>query len=91
MSTRYIAWLCFSVSIAAAWLLAEYGWMLAWRLEGMIALALVTVCFGVWVLINAPRKRNTLPFVAVGLIIGNWRMLEGALMLVFWSINGFAP
>jgi hypothetical protein len=91
MNIRYIAWLCFAVSITAAWLLAEYGWMLAWYHAGMIAFALVTVCLAVWVLASSSRKRIALPFVGVGLIVGNWRVLEGALMIAIWSIRGFAP
>ena len=88
---RNVMWALFSVSVMAAWLLGERGWMLHWWLEACRGLALVTVILGAMVIRIHERRVVAAVLVGVGLIIGNWRLLEGAAMIAIWSIRGFAP
>ncbi len=88
---RNVMWALFSVSIVAAWLLGERGWMLHWQLEAQLRLALVTVVLGAMVIRTHERRSVAATVVGIGLLIGNWRFVEFAAMIAIWSIRGYAP
>jgi NhaP-type Na+/H+ and K+/H+ antiporter len=84
-------WLCFAVSIAAAWSFSAFAWMFTWYISGMIAFLLVTVGIAVLVLTKAIQKKGALAIVIVGLVAGNWALLQVVVMTMIWSLRGFAP
>jgi hypothetical protein len=88
---RVAAWASFWLSVAAAWVLGEYGWALESWMTAQIAAGAATATLAIWALANAEYRRGAIAIAIVGIAIGNWRLVEGAAMITFWSTRGFAP
>ena len=88
---RSVLWVLFCTSLIAAWLLGDYGWMLHWWLIACLGLALGSLLLGVLVIRTHERRALAAAIVGIGLLVGNWRLVEVAAMVALWSIRGFAP
>jgi hypothetical protein len=86
-----IAWLLFVASVVLASLFASFAWMLSWYVAGMLALLLVMIGAGVGVLTFASRTLRSFALVGVGLLVGNWALVQMAAMMTIWSMGRFAP
>lgn len=88
---RKVVWAIFwllailtQLASARLWMLTSYELMLS-------ALAIFSAALGVWILITTRFAWRSVALVVLGLIVGQWWLVESLAMMAFWSLRGFAP
>jgi hypothetical protein len=90
-STRFSTWAPFVACALLSWLTAEFAWSLRPYFLLVYLLGALTAVFAVRVLLRTGLRTWASLGVALGLLIGEWRILESGLMLLAWALGGFAP
>lgn len=89
---KKVAWFVFWLFAIITLLVSERLSMLALYMVALYALAVISAGLGLWVLIMNRFAWHSVTLVMLGLIVGQWRMVEFLAMWILWSIgSGFAP
>jgi hypothetical protein len=65
--------------------------MKEWYYLGLSALGIVGLLSGIGILAATGRTRRSIVLVVLGLLIGQWWLMEILIVQAIWSIKGFAP
>lgn len=84
-------WSSFAVAVAAGWGVASFAWMQSWYWYAQIVVLLVTVALASVLLFRMQKRVFSFFMVLAGLIVGNWSVLQSAVTVGMWSVQGFAP
>src|SRR5438874_937725 len=84
-------WAPFAVAVLLSWLIAEHRPRLSHYYLAVFSTAVLTAILAVRVLICSRRTAWVIAGVVIGLAIGERRILEAAIMTMFWQFRGFAP
>ena len=57
----------------------------------MIVLGLVSLGFAFWIFRHSPFSWHLTLLLSMGLIIGQWWVVQMPIIVMFWWIRGFAP
>ena len=90
-TSRLSTWAPFVTCSLLSWLAAETAWSIAPYFLLVYLLGALTAIFAVRVLVRTGRRAWPSLGVALGLLIGEWRVLEAGIMMLFWALRGFAP
>ena len=88
---RVVSWLAFGVATVVTGFVASRLWMLPSYELLLSLLAIVSAGLGVWVLRTSNFSYRSVLLVALGLVIGQWWLTEKLILLIGWSVVGFAP
>jgi hypothetical protein len=88
---RKVAWAIFWLFTILTQLASARLWMLASYELVLSALAIISAGLGLWILITNRFAWRSVILVVLGLIVGQWWLVESLTMMAFWSIRGFAP
>lgn len=84
-------WAAFFLSVAAAQFVTKTLWRLTSFELILIALAIICICFGIWILIATQFAWRAVILVTIGIIIGQWWLIKMLTAWFLWTISGFAP
>ena len=90
-TSRFSLWAPFVACSLLSWLTAELAWSIAPYFLLVHLLGALTAVVAVRVLLRTGLRTWASLGVAVGLLIGEWRVVESSLMLLAWALGGFAP
>lgn len=54
-------------------------------------LGLVSCCFGIWLVVINRFAWRTILIVVIGLVMGQWWLIETIVTLSLWKFRGMAP
>jgi hypothetical protein len=85
--------LCFGfVAISLLmWIIYAELWHLPSYFTILSILTVIHFALGLWLLIMSRFTWRIVFFVVVGIIIGEWWLIQLGIMFLFWGIRGFAP
>ena len=90
ISPAYL-WTAF-ILLAVLSLFARYrGWMLPFYYPIMISMASIAAGVGILLVLTSETPWRTAGLIGTGLLIGQWWFTEQAVLILGWSIRGFAP
>jgi hypothetical protein len=84
-------WFPFALSTILTLLTYRWGYSLPGLLAWLTCLAVVSLWFGILAIRHAGVKFWSIAIVIVGLAIGQWWLIESALVILSMKLNGFAP
>jgi len=84
-------WVPFVAAVLISVIVAETTWSLRSYSILMSSLGILNVIFAVRVLRHTGLRLWPILAVIVGLVIGQFRIIEAAAMILLWSLGGFAP
>ena len=86
---RKAIWAVFWLFAILTLLASERLWMLASYDLILYTAAVINVGLGSYILISAPFAWRALILILLGLIAGQFRLIESLAMTVIWSFGGF--
>jgi hypothetical protein len=84
-------WGPFVISTVLTASIYKWGYALPGWFTWLTCLAVVSLLFGILAIRHAGMKFWSIAVVVVGLAIGQWWLLELALVMIGWKLRGFAP
>jgi len=87
----YRFWFAFWTASALTVIWTRYAWMLRYYEWVSTILGIIAVVLAVSIVRVARPRVVSLGFVALGLFVGQWWLVESLLMQLVWSLRGFAP
>ncbi len=88
---RKVGWAIFCLFAILTQLASAHLWMLESYELVLSVLAVISAGLGFWILLTNRFAWRLVVLVMLGLVIGQWWLIELLTMMVFWSISGFAP
>lgn len=89
--SQFSIWAPFIAAALLSWVVAETAWSIRPYSLLVGSLAVINIILAVRVLLRTGAKPWAILGVIVGLAVGQLRVIEGAVMILFWSFRGFAP
>lgn len=86
-----VGWVVFLLSAIVTWLVYLYAWTVGPYYLLLSVLGITSLCLGLWVLKQSRFVWHSTVLVVLGLIIGQWWLLEFLVVQVLWGNRGFAP
>ncbi|KPK48584.1 MAG: hypothetical protein AMS22_15085 [Thiotrichales bacterium SG8_50] len=84
-------WIAFWLSAVATWAAHSTLWMQEWYYLALSVLAATSLAIGVTILATKERSARNIALVVIGLVIGQWWLIEVLATQVIWRFGGFAP
>lgn len=88
---KMVGWIAFWLSVILTWLAYLYAWMVGPYYVLLSALGIISLCLGLWVLKESRFAWHSTVLVVLGLLIGQWWLIEFLVAQVLWGSRGFAP
>lgn len=86
-----VLWVAFWLTAVLTWVADSTLWMKEWYYIALSALGIVSLLIGVGIMAAKGRTRRSVILVVLGLVIGQWWLIEMLVVQTIWSIRGFAP
>lgn len=89
----WIFWIVFVATCPSLWFVSQYAEAIGWNLHNylLIGLRLANFILGIWLLILVWRKPLPRYLAIAGMVVGQLWLIELILVMIIWSIRGFAP
>ena len=91
MNLARILWAAVILLGILTWFVELRLWMYSWQLSLVTALCAVSVAVGLVLMKLSAWRRNAAFIITLIVAVGQWWLIERALVYLLWSINGFAP
>jgi len=88
---RVALWAAFWLFSFLTWLIDVSLWMMDWRSTLRFTFAIISFILAVGLLVNKERSRRSIALVVVGLVVGQWWLIQLVAVYIIWTIRGFAP
>lgn len=86
-----VVWVAFWLSAVLTWIVYSALWMKGWYYLALSALGIISLFLGIGILATKGRTRRSIILIVLGLVIGQWWLIEMLIAQAIWSIRGFAP
>ena len=87
---RNIVWIVFGLTSILTWVVYLKLWMMPSYHVLLALLGVASVCLGLWLATTHFVWRSVL-LVVIGLVIGQWWLLERLVVQILWKFKGMAP
>lgn len=85
-----VVWAVFWLTAILTWFVYSGGWMMVSYHVALSVLGIISACLAFWIL-KTNRTWRSVILVVLGLVVGQWWLVEMSIMYVLWSVRGFAP
>lgn len=86
-----VLWGAFWLSAILTWVIYSGGWMMASYHVALSVLAIISACLAFWILKTNPFAWSSVALIVLGLVVGQWWLVEWLIVKILWSIRGFVP
>lgn len=88
---RKIVWIAFWLTSILTWVVYSRLWMVASYHLILSLFGIASVFFGLWLVVASRFIWHTVLLVVIGLVIGQWWLIEQLIVHVIWNFRGIAP
>jgi hypothetical protein len=88
---QIIMWVAFWLFAVLTWVVYSGLWMKGWYYLALSALGIISLFLAIGILATKGRTCRSIILIVLGLVIGQWWLIESLAMMALWGIRGFAP
>lgn len=86
-----VMWVAFWLIAVLTWIVYSSLWMKGWYYLALSMLGIISLFLAIGILITKGRTYRSITLIVLGLVIGQWWIIETLAMIAFGKIKGFAP
>lgn len=90
-NVRKIIWIVFILTSVLTWLVYSELWMVSLYYFVLSLLGIFCFCLGLCLVVSSHFSWHSILLVVIGLVIGQWWLLEQIVMQIIWKLKGMAP
>ena len=84
-------WIVFLLTSILTWVVSSELWMMSTYLLILTVLGILSFCLGLWLVVSSHFTWRSILLVVIGLMIGQWWLLEQLIVQIIWKLKGMAP
>lgn len=86
-----VRWALFACASVLTWVAYKTLWAAEWYLAWLSLLGVLNAGLAIGVLKQTGLKFLPMTGVIVGLLLGQWWLVQFVILQIFWRVGGFAP
>jgi hypothetical protein len=91
IQSAFVIWAPFVLTTLLAFVVGETASSTSWYYQVLLLLGALNLALGILIVWRTNGRLSAAALVFIGLIIGQFQLVEMAVVLLGWSIVGFAP